>query len=180
MRVSIEDSGLVRNLHRAVWPLRHSNMAPMQATYNTHNNAVCVQTSCFNKDLNGNALQISTFQSAQVVWQLIRQNQPSQIPTLSREISIRNWSWKFSQLFIYWSEVMKADDTLNLKWFGCTEYCSALRRRHVIDGSAGTPVSAVTEIKCKQVAAPHLIEASDSGSLEYLFICKRHNSSASR
>ena len=30
-----------------------------------------------------------------------------------------------------------ADDTLNLKWFGCTENCSALRRQHVVDGCAG-------------------------------------------
>ena len=64
---------------------------------------------------------------------------------------------------------MMADDTLNLKWFGCTENCSALRRQHVVDGSAGTPVSAVTEIKCKQVAGLHLAEASNSVSLE-LFI----------
>ena len=41
---------------------------------------------------------------------------------------------------------------------------SALGRQHVVDGSAGTPVSAVTEFKCKQVEGPHLIEASDSGS----------------
>ena len=67
---------------------------------------------------------------------------------------------------------MKADDTLNLKWFGCTENCITLRREHVVDGSEGTPVSAVTEIKCKQVAGPHLIETSDSGSLEYLFCCE--------
>ena len=57
-----------------------------------------------------------------------------------------------------------ADDTLNLKWFGCTENCSVVRRQHVVDGSAGTPVLAVTEIKCKQVACPHLTEASYSGS----------------
>ena len=64
------------------------------------------------------------------------------------------------------------DDTLNLKWFGCTENCSALRRQHVVDGCAGTPVSAVTVIKCKQVDGPHLTEASNSGSLEYIFSCK--------
>ena len=63
-----------------------------------------------------------------------------------------------------------ADDTLYLKWFGCTENCSALRRQNVADGSAEKPVSAVTEIKCKQVAGLYLTEASDSGSLEYLLV----------
>ena len=66
-----------------------------------------------------------------------------------------------------------ADDTLNLKWFGCTENCSALRSQNVVDGSAGTPVSAVTEIKCKQVASPYLIEASDSCSLDYLLVMSK-------
>ena len=65
-----------------------------------------------------------------------------------------------------------ADNTLNLKWFGCAENCSALRRQHAVDGCARTPVWAVTEIKCKQVAGPHLTEASYSGSLEYLFSCE--------
>ena len=55
------------------------------------------------------------------------------------------------------------DDTLSLKWLGCTENCSALRRQHVVDGSARTQVSAVTEIKCQQVAGPYLSEASASG-----------------
>ena len=64
-----------------------------------------------------------------------------------------------------------ADGPLNLKWFGCTENSSALRRQNVVDGSAGTLESAVTEIKCNQVAGPHLTEASDSGSLEYFFSC---------
>ena len=73
-----------------------------------------------------------------------------------------------------------AGDTINLKWFGCAENCSALRRQHVVDGSARTPVLVVTEIKCKQVAGPRLTEASDSVSLEYLFSCKLHQSSASR
>ena len=69
-------------------------------------------------------------------------------------------------------DVTMVDDTLRLKWLGCTENCIALRRQHVVDGSARTPVSAVTEIKCERVAGPYLTEASDSGSLKYLFSCE--------
>ena len=48
------------------------------------------------------------------------------------EMKIINNRLRFSRSFVCWSEVTMAEDTLNLKWFGWTGKCSALRRQYFV------------------------------------------------
>ena len=105
MCISLEDCGIVEYSHRDLWPLRHSNMAATHTTYHTHSHDAYLQISYFNKDLNGNALQISPCYSTQVVWQPIWQNQPSQIPILVGKLRLKIVAGIFAIVYLLkWSD----------------------------------------------------------------------------